>query len=119
MIEVAVADNPELAAFFQCRIRLLEHAPRRGVVNGLLLVERGVAEDEVGTFFRCSGEPVADGERHFARAAKCRLEIGVGRGDRHKGFIDKRESSLGVARRGDQANDTIAATKIDNGALCV
>ena len=78
MVEVAVADDPEFSAFFQCRMRLLEHAPGRGVVNSLMLVERGVTEDEVGTFFRCSGEPVADGERHFARAAKCRLEIGVG-----------------------------------------
>ena len=110
---MAVADDVQLAAVFQAAAGVVKHLPGDMVGNGVLLVERRIAQDRRKAVRLNAGERVVD--HKFTAVDIVRqvvLDVQPAGSHRHVRLIGEHHAGVWILRQRLQANHPIAAAEI-------
>ncbi len=117
--EVPVADDEQLPPGTQHSSRAAEHAPRRGISHGAVLMEGRIAQNEVDTIRRKGRHAVPRLEFRRTTRTENLLPVVLRRGDRREGFVDELQLRPRIALCRHQADNTVAAAQIDDLLCCI
>ena len=110
---MTVADDVQLAAVFQAAAGVVKHLPCDMVGNGVLLVERRIAQDRRKAVRLNAGERVVD--HKFTTVNSVRqvvLNVQPAGSHRHVRLIGEHHAGMGVLRQRLQAYHSVAAAEI-------
>ena len=110
---MAVADDVQLAAVFQAAAGVVKHLPGNMVGNGVLLMERRIAQDRRKAVRLNAGERVVD--HKFTAVDIVRqvvLDVQPAGSHRHVRLIGEHDPRVRVLRQRLQANHPVAAAEI-------